>query len=79
MLAEDDAGKRRVEERDDKALFFMPHCPRRLYSNLLWANWAPDALPRLVVAGNRYGVVRSWSGDVGWRLIVGARMHVYHG
>jgi hypothetical protein len=36
-----------------KALFFMPHCPRRLYSNLLWANWRPRALSSLAVAGNR--------------------------
>ncbi len=40
-------------ERRGMVLFFMPHCPRRLYSNLLWANWRPRALPSLVVAGNR--------------------------
>jgi hypothetical protein len=32
-------------------VFFMPHCPMRLYSNLLWANWG-RALANLVVVGN---------------------------
>ena len=25
--------------RDAHTLYYMPHCPMRLYSNILWANW----------------------------------------
>ena len=32
-----DEGRRR---RRRPTLFFMPHCPQRLYSNVLWANWS---------------------------------------
>jgi hypothetical protein len=41
-------------------LFFMPHCPYRLYVNLLWANW--DNLENVVILGNRYFQTRkiSW-------------------
>lgn len=37
---------------ENMTLFFMPHCPYRLYSNLLWANW--DNLENVVILGNRY-------------------------
>ncbi|CAM9545165.1 unnamed protein product, partial [Chrysoparadoxa australica] len=37
-------------------LFFMPHCPMRLYSNLLWANWA--SLGNLLLLGNSLTLYR---------------------
>lgn len=33
-------------------LFFLPHCPYRLYCNLLWENW--EDLDKLFILGNRY-------------------------
>lgn len=44
-----DEGKRRV---DAPTLFFMPHCGRALYSNVVWANW--DGLARVLVLGNSF-------------------------
>ena len=32
-------------------MFFMPHCPMRLYSNLLWANWGAP-LANVFLVGN---------------------------
>ncbi len=32
-------------------LFYMPHCPRKLYSNVLWANWG-SALGHVAILGN---------------------------
>ena len=32
-------------------IFFMPHCPYRLYCNLLWENW--DNLEHVFIIGNR--------------------------
>eukprot|EP00960_Hanusia_phi_P045279 757137-Hanusia_phi.AAC.4 len=40
------------------SLFFMPHCGRRLYSNVLRANWGPRNLARIVIMGNSFGAYR---------------------
>ena len=36
--------------------FYMPHCPMRLYSNVLWANWKEDIIMngRMVIFGNSF-------------------------
>lgn len=43
-------GKHRVSN-EGITLFFLPHCPYRLYCNLLWENW--NNLGKLVIFGNR--------------------------
>lgn len=40
---------------DDKksiTMFFMPHCPYRLYCNLLWKNWSN--LANIIIYGNSF-------------------------
>ena len=44
-------GRRSVLQR---TLFFMPHCGRQLYANLLSANWVCASLGKLVVLGNSF-------------------------
>ncbi|KAL1424290.1 hypothetical protein MTO96_003573 [Rhipicephalus appendiculatus] len=50
-LARNDEGKRAVR---DGTLFYMPHCGTPLYNSVLWANWDPDSLGKVVVFGNSF-------------------------
>ena len=53
----DDDAKHTLEHRHGApkaTIFFMPHCPWRLSSNLLWANWDPDLLAGLIIVGNKF-------------------------
>ncbi|KAM3570039.1 hypothetical protein VYU27_007886 [Nannochloropsis oceanica] len=50
VLPHNEHGKRRALT---PTVFFMPCCHRRLYSNLLWANWSPDCLQNVLLVGNR--------------------------
>src|SRR5262245_56573370 len=43
-------GKRKATQR---TLFYMPHAGKRLYSNLLWANWGEN-LSNLIILGNSF-------------------------
>ncbi len=49
VLTENKRGKHDVI---GNTLFFMPHCPYRLYCNLLWQNW--NCLHTVYILGNRY-------------------------
>lgn len=54
VLTKNEEGKRKVEsDGGGLTLFYMPHCPLRLYSNLLWANWGAG-LSSLLVFGNSF-------------------------
>lgn len=52
LLPENEEGKHRV--RDSPTLFYMVHCGKALYNNLLWRNWAPAALSNMVIIGNSF-------------------------
>ncbi len=41
-----------ITTNNKKTLFFMPHCPYRLYCNLLWQNWYK--LSDIVIFGNSF-------------------------
>uniref|UniRef100_A0A224YDW2 Protein, containing SRR1 domain n=1 Tax=Rhipicephalus zambeziensis TaxID=60191 RepID=A0A224YDW2_9ACAR len=51
VLVRNDEGKRAVR---DGTLFYMPHCGTPLYNSVLWANWDPDSLGKVVVFGNSF-------------------------
>lgn len=50
LIDRNEEGKRKV---DTRTLFYLPHCGRALYNNLLWANWGPG-LSRVIVVGNSF-------------------------
>lgn len=49
VSSENRIGKHQTES--GATLFFMPHCPHRLYINLLWENWSQ--LDSVIILGNR--------------------------
>jgi hypothetical protein len=51
MLPVNEVGLRAVSMH---TLFFMPHCGRRLYSNVLRANWGAQGLGNLLIVGNSF-------------------------
>lgn len=50
VIEDNEHGRRCV---DRKTVFFMPHCGKTLYENVLACNWGP-AMEKLVIIGNRY-------------------------
>ncbi len=39
------------------AIFFLPHCPKQLTNNLLWANWNRESLRRLFIVANSFSAI----------------------
>uniref|UniRef100_T1IID1 SRR1-like domain-containing protein n=1 Tax=Strigamia maritima TaxID=126957 RepID=T1IID1_STRMM len=54
VIEHNEEGKRRVG--GTRTLFYLPHCGKALYNNLLWANWG-SMLNCLVVLGNSFSRV----------------------
>jgi len=44
-------GKRPVYQ---PTLFYLMHCGKALYNNLLWRNWTPQTLQNIIIIGNRF-------------------------
>ncbi|XP_056585865.1 SRR1-like protein isoform X2 [Triplophysa dalaica] len=51
VLTENEEGKRAVSQ---PTLFYLMHCGKALYNNLLWKNWSPQTLPNIVIIGNSF-------------------------
>lgn len=52
ILENESCGRRVEEQGSGRVLFFMPHVDKRLYDNLLRANWEEGLLERVLVLGN---------------------------
>lgn len=62
FLAPFQEGKRHIQ---DPTLFYMIHCGKALYNNLLWSNWSMEGLANLVVIGNSFrGIEERYSNPV---------------
>lgn len=51
VLTENEEGKRLVTK---PTLFYLMHCGKALYNNLLWKNWSPMSLPLMTIIGNSF-------------------------
>uniref|UniRef100_A0A8C5LQE6 SRR1 domain containing n=1 Tax=Leptobrachium leishanense TaxID=445787 RepID=A0A8C5LQE6_9ANUR len=51
VIFENEEGKRTVCK---PTVFYMPHCGKALYNNLLWSNWTQEALSNIVLIGNSF-------------------------
>lgn len=41
-------------ETIETCLFYFPHCPKHLTNNLLWSNWSPESLSKVVLVSNSF-------------------------
>jgi hypothetical protein len=51
-ISTNEQGKRRAS--NGPSFFYMPHCVRALYNNVLWANWGKATLESIVIVGNSF-------------------------
>lgn len=54
VVKENEEGKKSVST---STLFYMPHCGKELYNNLLWANWNTESLPMCIIIGNSFNTI----------------------
>uniref|UniRef100_A0A3Q2CV80 SRR1 domain containing n=1 Tax=Cyprinodon variegatus TaxID=28743 RepID=A0A3Q2CV80_CYPVA len=55
VLTENEEGKRLATK---PTLFYLMHCGKALYNNLLWKNWSPRCLPLVTIIGNCFSGIR---------------------
>ncbi|XP_054852641.1 SRR1-like protein [Eublepharis macularius] len=51
VLSQNEEGKRPIAE---PTVFYMVHCGKALYNNLLWSNWSAEALSKMIIIGNSF-------------------------
>ena len=53
VMNENMKGKHNIPE-GKSILFYLPHCPMRIYSNIVWANWGKNIVENAVLLGNSF-------------------------
>ncbi|XP_074869064.1 SRR1-like protein isoform X2 [Carettochelys insculpta] len=51
VVLQNEEGKHHIHEF---TIFYMIHCGKALYNNLLWSNWSVDALSKMIIIGNSF-------------------------
>ncbi|KAK5871400.1 hypothetical protein PBY51_004284 [Eleginops maclovinus] len=51
VLTDNEEGKRLATK---PTLFYLMHCGKALYNNLLWKNWSTQSLPLMIIIGNSF-------------------------
>ncbi|ESO97943.1 hypothetical protein LOTGIDRAFT_103688 [Lottia gigantea] len=51
---ENEEGKRNSK---NKCIYYLPHCGKSLYNNILWSNWSVDTLPGIIIIGNSFTAI----------------------
>lgn len=47
-------GKLKLSSEENTTLIFLPHCPKQLTNNLLWANWDAQKLDKIYLICNSF-------------------------
>lgn len=55
VLSENEEGKRQA---DKPTLYYMMHCGKALYNNILWKNWSKHCLTQIIIIGNSFHGMR---------------------
>ncbi|XP_037536385.1 SRR1-like protein [Nematolebias whitei] len=55
VLTENEEGKRQASK---PTLFYLMHCGKALYNNLLWKNWSAQCLTQVMIIGNSFNGIR---------------------
>ena len=59
VIEENEECFRKVE---NITVFYMPHAPYNLYNNLLYSNWNPSSLAKVIIIGNDFNLCAKMCG-----------------
>jgi hypothetical protein len=48
-----------MHQLESLTLFYMPHCGKALYNNLLYSNWSVNLLKKLIIFGNSFNTIKT--------------------
>ena len=48
-----------MHQLESLTMFYMPHCGKSLYNNLLYSNWSVNLLKKLIIFGNSFNTIKT--------------------